>query len=759
MLKKIILISLFLTPIFTKAQETGVIKGIALFENEIKKGISINLNEQFKTNSNEKGEYSFSNVPIGSYTIKATYPNASPFEKNIYLQPNDTLSVDIDLFENINNTEIEDIVISATMKPVSKLDSPVNVEVYDASFFKKNPTTNLIDALQNINGVRPQINCNVCNTGDIRINGLDGAYTMVLIDGMPIVSSLGTVYGLSGIPTSLIERIEVVKGPASSLYGSEAVAGLINIITKKSNNAPLFSIDAMSNSHLEHNIDASTKLRLGNNIDLLTGINYFNFQNLLDKNNDQFTDVTQQHRISIFQKWNFKRKSNKLFNIMGRYLYEDRWGGDIRWNKSYRGGDEIYAESIYTNRAELIGSYQLPTSENIFLNFSLISHNQNSRYGDTSFNANQKIAFTQLTWDKTYNKHSFLLGSTFRYTYYDDNTIATESQNANQPEHIWLPGIFVQDEITLKEKHQLLLGLRYDYNNIHKNIFTPRIAYKWMIDDENILRINAGTGFRIVNLFTEDHASLTGAREVVISNNLHPEKSYNVNVNFIKKFHFESGSFLEFDASTFYTYFTNRIVPDYETNHNQIIYNNINGYAISKGISLNTTFNIYNGPRINIGATLLDNHIKDNDQIRTPLLTEKFSASWSISHHISQWNLSIDYTGNLFSPMKLPLAGELDPRPSMSPWWSIQNIQFTYKGFHNWEIYSGVKNLLNWTPYKKLPFLIARTNDPFDKEVVFDNQGNPIATPNNPYALTFDPTYAYAPNQGARVFLGVRFHL
>ena len=101
-----------------------------------------------------------------------------------------------------------------------------------AAFFRKNPTPSIFDALQNINGVRPQLNCNICNTGDIHINGLEGPYTMVLIDGMPIVSSLGTVYGLSGIPNSLVERVEIVKGPASSLYGSEAVGGLINIITK-----------------------------------------------------------------------------------------------------------------------------------------------------------------------------------------------------------------------------------------------------------------------------------------------------------------------------------------------------------------------------------------------------------------------------------------------------------------------------------------------------------------------------------------------
>jgi outer membrane receptor for ferrienterochelin and colicins len=123
------------------------------------------------------------------------------------------------------------------MKPVSRLESPVPVEVFTARFFKSNPTPSIFEALQNINGVRPQVNCAICNTGDIHINGLEGSYTMVLIDGMPIVSGLSTVYGLNGIPQSLIERVEIVKGPASTLYGSEAVGGLINVITKKITNA------------------------------------------------------------------------------------------------------------------------------------------------------------------------------------------------------------------------------------------------------------------------------------------------------------------------------------------------------------------------------------------------------------------------------------------------------------------------------------------------------------------------------------------
>ena len=136
------------------------------------------------------------------------------------------------------------------------------MEVYSQSFFKANPTASIFESLENINGIRPQLNCNICNTGDIHINGQEGSYTMVLIDGLPIVSGLSTVYGLSGIPRSLIDRVEVVKGPASALYGSEAIGGLINLITRLPENTDTFSLDSFVSGWGEINTDIGYKLSL-----------------------------------------------------------------------------------------------------------------------------------------------------------------------------------------------------------------------------------------------------------------------------------------------------------------------------------------------------------------------------------------------------------------------------------------------------------------------------------------------------------------
>ena len=758
-LKSLILLLLFSSNIFA---QTRIIKGTITFNNSPVNHVQIRLKtQQITSYCDSLGNYTLVLNSFESVDIQFLHPEYSKQEIKINNLDDSIIQLNIELIRKA--TEIEEFVVTGTLKEVSRMNCTVPVEIYTPAFFKKNPTPTIFDALQNINGVRPQLNCNICNTGDIHINGLEGPYTMVLIDGMPIVSSLSTVYGLSGIPNSLVERIEIVKGPASSLFGSEAIGGIINIITKNPAKSPTLSFDFFTTSYHENNLDLGIKSNIKKKASVLTGINYFNYQNKVDKNHDNFTDVTLQDRISVFQKWNINRKDFKIFSVAGRFFYEDRWGGEMNWNKNFRGGDSIYGESIYTTRYELLTNYQLPTKEKIMLSFSFNKHDQNSRYGIVSYNALQKIVFAQLTWDKKIKRHDFLTGIAIRYTFYDDNTPSTQSGDSsnfvNLPSKTNLPGIFIQDEITVNEKQKLLVGFRTDLNSIHGLIYTPRIGYKININKKNILRINSGTGFRVVNLFTEDHASLTGARVIEIKSTLKPERSYNANVNYIKSIYTNNNSSIIIDATAFYTYFNNRIIGDYETDPNKIIYDNLNGYAISTGISTNVSISLPSNLKIIAGATYMDVSSYIQGIKQQQILSEKFTATWSVSYTIKPINLEINYTGNLYSPMRLPLLGELDPRSNYSPWWSIQNIQLIYTGFKRWEIYGGIKNLLNWTPNKNNPFIIARANDPFDKKVQFDTKGNAIATPENPNALTFDPTYVYGPNQGIRGFFGVRFKI
>lgn len=737
--------------------QTGIIKGKVTSKNKSIELATIGLIEvNLGTTTDNEGNFEIRNIPEGNYKLRISCIGFVSHTQNVNIRASFPVVLKIELQEN--ESQLNEVVVTGTMKETFKSQSPVPIEVITSKYFQKNPSPSIFEAMAMVNGVQPQLNCNVCNTGDIHINGMEGPYTMITIDGMPIVSSLSTVYGLSGIPNSMVQRVEVVKGPASTLYGSEAVGGLINIITKNPQTTPTIAVDIFGTSNFELNNDLAFKAQMGK-VTSMVGVNYFNFKNKMDTNEDNFTDVALQDRFSVFNKWNLKRKEGREASLAARYVYEDRWGGQMQWNSKFRGSDKVYGESIYTKRYELIGKYDLPVDENIAINFSYTNHDQNSVYGRTIFSGQQNIAFGQLLWDKEVGgKHNVLVGLPFRYTFYDDNTVGTRSEDSlkNNPQKTFLPGLFVQDEINFSEKLTTLVGARYDYNSDHGSIISPRLSLKYSLNPDHVLRLGGGNGYRVVNLFTEDHAALTGSRKVIIEEELKPEQSYNVNLNYTGFINHSAG-FTGLDLSIFYTYFTNKIIGDLDTDPNKIIYTNLNGYAVSKGISLNTDFQFMFPLKIIMGTTLMDvySYKKENGiSIKTPQLhAPKVSGNFTVSYTLQNIGLSFDYTGKFTGPMRLPVlktatAGQeeefgegtnpgpfIDDRPEISPWFTLQNVQITKKFKDEWEVYGGVKNIFNFVPKR------------------------PILNPEEPFSETFDTTYNYAPILGTRAFLGIRFTL
>ncbi len=646
------------------------------------------------------------------------------------------------------SVDLGEVVVTGTMREMSRSDSPVPVEVITPALFRKNPSPALFDAVGMVNGVRPQINCSVCNTGDIHINGMEGPYTMVLIDGMPIVSGLSTVYGLSGIPTSLVERVEVVKGPGSSLYGSEAMGGLVNVITKDPALAHRAAVDLMATSWKEYNTDVG--LHFGQKrVNALLGVSVFHYDDPRDENGDGFTDVTLQQRVSIFNKLSIRRPDRKVASIATRYVHEDRWGGEMNWTPAFAGGDSIYGESIATRRWELIGQYQLPVPGKIMAQFSANGHQQRSWYGTTPYNADQRVLFGQLFGVRRFGmRHDVLYGIAYRHTWYDDNTVGTsrsdESRIHNAPNVQPLPGFFLQDEWSITEMHKLLIGFRMDHDANHGLVQSPRVAYKWAPNGRWAVRANFGTGYRVVNLFTEEHAALTGARQVRIEGDLLPERSINGTLNVVRKWPGEKRYF-GLDGSLFYTHFSNRILPDYSTDQDLIIYRNLDGYGVSRGASVNMEARVGKPLRLLAGATWMQVFTAQeglrSDVYFAPTWSGTFSTSFQLS---AKW--STDLTGQWYGPMRLPVQPN-DFRPERSPTYALLNLQVTHKFNAQFEFYGGVKNLLDFVPADPL----MRPFDPFDRQA-----GDAASNPNG---YTFDTSYMYAPLQGARGFLGLRWVL
>ncbi len=679
------------------------------------------------TSADENGFFTLA-IPIES-SIKIRVTAVGYFRYSTLIDAKNNFPANLIIKLKESDLMLNQVVVTGSMKETFITESPVKVEVLTSSFLAKSPSNNIVEAIQMVNGVQEQINCGVCGTNDIHINGMEGPYTLMLIDGMPIMSSLASVYGFNGIPTSLVDRIEIIKGPSSTLYGTEAVGGVINIITKSPKNAPKISINSYATTHGEINLDAGLTFRLKNNVFSTVGVNTYYNQYKMDFNDDNFTDVPLSKRISIYNKWEFKGKNKYPSSLAFRYYKENRFGGVLQWTPSDKGSSIVYGEVIDTDRLEIIGSSQFPVlSQKLKFDYSVTIHKQNSFYGDTQYKADQSVLFGNLTWSKANAKHDLLVGATLRNDIYKDNSFADSDENS------WIPGVFVQDEWRFTKSSSVLSGIRFDYHKDHGLIFSPRINWKQKIGKYSTARLNFGTGFRKVNLFTEDHAALTGSRKVVIATELQPERSYNVNLNLNHVYIFgESTGTLDFDI--FYTRFSNKITPDYTVDPSLIVYDNLDGYGITKGVAFSLNQSFIFPLTFSIGGTFQDVYeIEENSNVKTKqLFAPFFSGTFSASYGFKSIGLSIDYLGKVMGPQHLPTYAPPYERAERSPWFTIQNVQATKKLSKHFTVYFAVKNLFNWT------------------------QDSPLIAPEDPFGPNFDTAYAWGPLQTRRYLIGFKF--
>lgn len=674
-----------------------------------------------------KGMYDINFIPEGKYQLFVEAAGYEKYEKAIFLSKDTLINIPLTKIKNIT----EEVVVTGSMKAISISESAVKIELLNRTFFKTNPTNSFIDALETVNGVQQQVNCGVCGTNDIHINGMEGPYTLVLIDGSPIMGGLSSTYGLNGIPTSIIQQVEIIKGPSSTLYGTQSVGGIINIITKTPQQSQFIEFESRLNSDLQFSNSIAFSPQINNRLSTILSIDHYYNQIKIDKNHDNFTDIPLTNRLSIFNKWQIMSKNKTpLLNVSARYYHEERHGGVLNWTKNDIGSSTVYGEYIQTKRAELNASYFIPTKKNhLKLDFSSNYHFQNSYYGNTHYSGEQAVVYSNLMYFFPIKKrHQITSGYTNNYQYYADNS------QANVNKGTFVPGVYAQDEFHWTEQLLLLVGARLDYHNEHGLIFSPRVNLKKDFGEYTSLRINYGNGFRQVNLFTEDHAFLTGSREVIITEELKPERSHNLTINLNHTYNWLGYGNLDLDL--FYTYFDNKITPDYDTDPQLIIYKNLNGYGISRGASfaINHKFNF--PLRLRIGSTFQNvfnmdendsGELEKKEQLFTPVLSGVFNASYTIT----KWNLKLNYTGKIVGPQHLPTYEEPYSRAEISPWYTLQHIQ-VIKTFNNkWEIYGGLKNVFNYT------------------------QDSPLIDPENPFGDDFDTAYAYGPLQGRRVFFGI----
>lgn len=737
----LIYIALLLPSVLYGQPNQAAISGTVICNGEAVIGANIRFQDLNKgTSTDTTGAFIIENIEPGTYTLVVSAVGYQTYKQSISVKSGETISLDIKLTEAMGELD-EVVVTTGTMRETYVKDSPVKVSVVKPARLQQgNASANFMDLVDHVNGLSTQLNCGVCGTNAIRINGVEGPNTAVLIDGMPVMGALASVYGLNGISPSIIDQIEVIKGPQSTLYGTQALGGVINIITKNPANTPTFSADLYGKSTREGNLNIAASPDIGRFQGFISG-NLVRMEHYFDHNNDNFNDVPKRSRAALFGKGTLKGPHGEdRLNVALKLYGEDRTGGVESFTDDVRGSDEIYGESIYTRRAELLTDYRpAGFDQRLRIGGALTHHEQDSYYGTERYDARQQIAFGQATWNQQLTDAlSLLSGATLRYETYNDNTPATSGGATRR----LIPGVFSQGEYSLGDA-TLLAGLRVDHHSEHGYVTAPRFSAKYSPDPRTTFRLSSGTGFRVVNVFTEDHAALTGSRNVVFTEDLEPEQSRSLTASFEHILPLNANP-LTISVDGFYTRFSNKIIPDYDQDPNLIVYENLDGFSVTRGASIELAHNFTALPvSYNAGFTLMDVYIRENGSQQALTYAPKFMGSIGASWHIQAADMDISYSGNLTGPKRMPdNYVENFGRNRWSPTYTTHDLKIT-REFTNVnsdngigiEGYISVENLFDFT------------------------QGSPLVDAATPFSPQFDTIYTWGPIVGRTFTLGARLNL
>ena len=737
------------------------------------KGTTIGLN------SDETGHFQIINLPPGKHIVRAQSIGYKPSEKEVTVKAGETVEIKFDLESDVMG--LEEIVITADRSEIKRIESASIVNTISPKLFSSSQAVTLSEGLNFSPGLRIENNCQNCGFAQVRMNGLEGPYSQILINSRPIFSGLAAVYGIELIPANMIERVEVVRGGGSALYGSNAIAGTINIILKEptSNiyeagfNTALTGIGVNGSGGIAPDYSANLNASIVS-ADSKTGFSLYGFtreRKIYDANNDDYSEIAPLSNITVgtrlYHRFGLRSKlAIDFFNIR-----EERNGGN---RQEYPLHERDIAESVKHNL--MTGAV---TFEQYLRDYDLLSVFVSSQYlnRDSYYGANRSLSSFGNSMDKTlntgiqykavFNKSSLIGGlentrvgltdTKLGYPDYNNALIINDSiisvphtdNTTVADQKSQTTGIFFQYELKIN-RLKAGMGGRFDHYSITDrvassgnktgNVFSPRINLMYEIVKSLQARVSYSQGYRAPQIFDEDlHIETSGSRQVINVNN--PGLKQETSHSYMASLDFNSligttntGLLAEAFLTRLSNPFVNEIgIPD---ENGTVIYTrkNAESGAAVKGINLEFKMKPLQDFTLTAGFTL-QKSLYDTEQefnekrfFRTPSDYGFFVADWDFLENFC-FSSTFSYTGKMlvpnFGPDTDPETGEL--RKS-DPFYDLgSKISHTIKlNGSSLQWFAGIKNIFN-----------SYQSD-------FDS------------GINRDPSYVYGPMSPRTIYFGVR---
>ena len=583
-------------------------------------------------------------------------------------------------------------------------------------------------------------------TKQIKMLGLKSPYILITEENIPMVRGASQTYGLTFIPGTWIESIQITKGMGSVINGYESIVGQINAELKKPlNDIPLF-VNSYYGQDGRFEINTHLNSKVSEKVQTTIFAHHNRRDNINDKNGDGFLDKPLQNQINFLNKWQYTNPTKGLVSFLNfKYLNDEKTLGSILFSQNPKYGSSNWGGEILTERFD--SSFKLGyvnpniPYQSIGFQLSYSSHDQDSYYGARIYDINQKSIFSNIIYNTiiTNSRNKIKLGLNYSHDNYDE-ILSQKSYSDIIQRKDNSTGVFFEYSYDNFTNLNLVAGLRYDRHNNMGSFFTPRLHFRYSIAPRFSLKGSFGTGRRISNVLTENLQVFVTNRVIQNKNltdllyGLKPEKATNYGVSIDKGFNFAGGQG-NFIIDYYKTDFKNKIIVDFENPREVSFYNSENNQSKSSSFQAEL---IFSKNRWNFTAAYKNYDIKlmYKEGLKEKPIQPKeiiFLNFGTESKKVGEKHWKYDFTFNLLGKQRL-MKNIRDKSEYVNPHFSI-NSQLTRIFSEKFEVYLGGENLNNF------------------------KQDNPIIFASDPFNKDFDGSIVHGPIFGSSIYMGFRFKI
>lgn len=648
------------------------------------------------------------------------------------------------------SSQLDEIVLKGRNQTTAKsyLQAENVITVSSAELLKA-ACCNLSESFE----TNPSIDVNfadaVTGTRQIKMLGLTSPYILIATENIPAIRGASQAYGLSFIPGTWVESIQITKGAGSVINGFESIAGQINAELQKptTDDKLFFNAYGSLNGRLELNTHVNTKVSEKWHTGLYLHGNIRN--NKFDRNDDNFLDVPLKKQINVMNRWQYLNPEKGLLSFINlRYLNDNNQAGELDFDPdtdkltTNAWGSEIDTERFEVSTKLGYVNPEIPY-QSLGIQFAFSHHDQQSYFGLNQYDIKHNSIYSNLIYNSIISdsRHKVKTGISFTYDHYDElvNTVDFERSERSF-------GGFFEYSYDDLDKITLTAGVRFDTHNLLGEFITPRLHVRYAPWERSALRASIGRGKRSANIFAENQRLFASSRVIELLDNdgpiygMDPEIAWNYGLSFLQGFNlFDRKADVTID---FYrTSFENQVVVDWE-DPQAIRFYNLDGKSFANSLQIEFNYNAFERFDIRMAYKNYDVKIDyvDGHQIRplTPRNRVFANASYEteLTEKGSRWKFDATYNWlgeqRFASTSSNPVQFQL---PNNTPTVATLNAQVTKVFSPKFEVYLGGENITN------------------------TRQDNPIVGADDPFGSNFDTTFVYGPIFGSMYYAGLRLKI